>query len=477
MLERLGMDRDVLDRARRSRDARFDGKFFIAVTSTGIYCRTICPAKLSKDAHVRYFATAAEAAAAGFRPCLRCRPESAPGSPAWLGTSAVVRRALRLIQSGALDQASVEQLAGRLGVGARHLSRLFRRHLGTSPMAVARTRRLHFAKQLLDETGLPITQIALASGFGSVRRFNDAFKDSYRRTPRDLRKTRPRGVSAGISLRLTYRPPYDWRWVSEWLARRAIRGLESVEAGVYRRLVQSGGEVGTIEVRPIAAADALELRILGAAPSELLALASNARRMFDLAADPARIREVLARDAQLAPLVTRRPGLRIPGHWDLFESAVRALVSRAVPPGEARVLLAQLVATSGEPGAAPAAAPACFPGPGALAGADPVRLGCAASLAARLQAFAAEVARRCGRGAPLDAAIRAAFPAPDKAWLSEYVALFGQGDPDALPCDAHVLSASVAAPAAAQLPARSESWRPFRGYAALHLLAAGNVLP
>jgi AraC family transcriptional regulator of adaptative response / DNA-3-methyladenine glycosylase II len=463
MLERLGMTRDVLDRARRSRDARFDGKFFIAVTSTGIYCRTICPAKTSKDANVRYYATAAEAAEAGFRPCLRCRPESAPGSPAWLGTSAVVRRALRLIQSGALDQSSVEELAGHLGVGARHLGRLFQRHVGTSPMAVARTRRLHFAKQLLDETGLPITQIALASGFGSVRRFNDAFKDTYRRAPRDLRKTRQRSLDAGIRLRLTYRPPYDWSWVTESLARSAIGGLESVEDGVYRRRVPTAHATVTVEVRQIEAADALELRILGAEPSELLALACNARRMFDLAADPARIREVLTRDAQLTPLVARRPGLRIPGHWDLFESAVRALLRQAVTTHAARTILSQLVADPGAAGADAAARPHAFPGPEALARIDAARLGCPAAPAAQLRGFAAEVARRSARGMPLDAAIRASFPAPHRQFLNEYVALFGLGDPDALPCEA-------------QLPARSESWRPFRGYAALHLLAGTGLL-
>ncbi len=184
----LGLDREALNRARLSRDPRFDGKFFIAVTSTGIYCRPICPSPTSKSANVRYYATAAAAAEAGFRPCLRCRPEAAPGTPAWIGTSAVVRRALRLIDDGALDEASVETLAARVGVGARHLDRLFLQHVGASPIAVAQTRRLHFAKHLLDETDLPITQIALAAGFGSIRRFNTAFQKTYSRAPRELRK-------------------------------------------------------------------------------------------------------------------------------------------------------------------------------------------------------------------------------------------------------------------------------------------------
>ena len=198
MEEILGLDRSALDRARLSRDARFDGRFFIAVTSTGIYCRPICPSPTSKSTNVRYYATAAGAAEAGFRPCLRCRPEAAPGTPGWLGTSAVVRRALRLIQEGVLDEISVDELAERIGIGSRHLHRLFTKHVGASPIAVAQTRRLHFAKRLLDETDLPITQIALASGFGSLRRFNYTFQQTYGRAPRDL------GVSvAAASLRPT----------------------------------------------------------------------------------------------------------------------------------------------------------------------------------------------------------------------------------------------------------------------------------
>src|ERR1700680_2329762 len=188
-----GLDPEALNRARISRDPRFDGKFFIAVTSTGIYCRPICPSRYAKRANVRFFGTPAAAEAAGFRPCLRCRPEAAPGTPAWLGTAAVVRRALRLINEGALDEESVDALASRLGIGPRHLLRLFGRHVGASPIAVAQTRRLHFAVCLLEETNLPITQIAMAAGFGSCRRFNDAFRSTYGRAPRELRKARRRG--------------------------------------------------------------------------------------------------------------------------------------------------------------------------------------------------------------------------------------------------------------------------------------------
>ena len=217
----------ALDRARRSRDARFDGRFFVGVTSTGVYCRPVCPAPSPRDAHVRYFPTAAAAGDAGFRPCLRCRPEAAPGTPAWLGTSAVVRRALALVHEGALDEGSVDALAARLGIGPRHLHRLFVAHVGAPPLAVAKTRRLHFAKRLIDETDLSMTEIAFASGFGSLRRFNDTFLKTYDRAPSALRRLRRPGAAPArgeIALRLAFRPPYDLAHLLAFLATRAIPG-------------------------------------------------------------------------------------------------------------------------------------------------------------------------------------------------------------------------------------------------------------
>src|SRR6266545_2413334 len=206
----MQLDQRMCDRARRSRDARFDGRFFIAVTSTRVYCRPICPARAPNDQHIRYFPTAAAAEAAGFRPCLRCRPEASPGTPAWLGTSGLVSRALRLIAEGALDDDGVERLADRLGVTGRHLRRLFLRHLGATPRDVALTRRMHFAKQLLDETTLAINQVAFASGFRSLRRFHDQMRRTYARTPTSLRRL----ARAHLALepecyrfRLAYRPP------------------------------------------------------------------------------------------------------------------------------------------------------------------------------------------------------------------------------------------------------------------------------
>jgi AraC family transcriptional regulator of adaptative response / DNA-3-methyladenine glycosylase II len=291
MNEVPSLTRATLHRARISRDARFDGKFFIAVLTTGVYCRPICPAPRCKKSNVRYYATAAAAAAAGYRPCRRCRPEVAPGSPAWLGPSAVVRRALRLIQEGALDEGTVDELALRVGIGSRHLDRLFTEHVGVSPIAVAQTRRLHFAKQLLDETDLPITQIAMTAGFGSVRRFNEAYQTTFRCTPRETRQRRRTDPAPmrdeQVSLTLSYRPPYDWDSLATFLSRRAISGVERVEASGYERTIRVQRGYAHILVAPVKGSHALRLQVSRAEPNDLFEIAMTARPVFDLTADPA----------------------------------------------------------------------------------------------------------------------------------------------------------------------------------------------
>jgi AraC family transcriptional regulator, regulatory protein of adaptative response / DNA-3-methyladenine glycosylase II len=321
------LDPETCERARVARDPRFDGRFFTGVRTTGVYCRPVCPVRPARPENVRFFVTAAAAASAGFRPCLRCRPEAAPGTPAWHGTSGTVSRAMRLIEEGLLDECSVAELASRLGMGSRHLSRLFHEHAGASPLLIAQTRRLHFAKRLLTETRLPMTEIAFASGYRSVRRFNDAMKAAYRRPPSLLRKNPAESASGPVLLRLGYRPPYDWPGMLAHLGRFATPGVESTAGGAYRRTLRIAGECAKLEVSPLAEADALALRLWLPALGSLHRLVARVRRVFDVDASPVDIASVLQRHE---PLRKIELGLRFPGVWDGFELAVRMTLEAAV---------------------------------------------------------------------------------------------------------------------------------------------------
>jgi AraC family transcriptional regulator of adaptative response / DNA-3-methyladenine glycosylase II len=483
----VGFDRGTLDRARLSRDPRFDGKFIIAVKSTGIYCRPICPSPTSKSANVRYYATPAAAAEAGYRPCLRCRPEAAPGTPAWLGTSAVVRRALRLINDGWLDGASVDALAATVGVGSRHLHRLFIQHVGASPIVVAQTRRVQFAKRLIDETDLPMTEIALAAGFGSLRRFNDAFQKTYARPPRELRRLRRRGMAAEageVVLRLAFRPPYDWEQVLGFLRLRAVPGVETVDERGYQRTVATRDGHAVVQVRPLDDDNALELRVRGVAPDALFHVSSSARRMFDLAADPARIALAFRSDPLLGRLVRDRPGLRIPGVWDAFECAVRAILGQQVSVAAGRTFASRLVRLVGQPVAGETnGLTHVFPSARDLADADLESIGLTTARAAALRALACAVAGgRLDLGGPPDEVTAAIAALPGCGpWTAQYVGLRGLGDPDAFPASDLVLRRSAGAPgpppSPAALEARAERWRPWRGYAVLHLWRAASQGP
>jgi AraC family transcriptional regulator of adaptative response / DNA-3-methyladenine glycosylase II len=314
------LDRKTYYRAFQSHDARFDGRVFVGVTSTGIYCRPICPARAPKFENCRFFASAAAAQEAGFRPCLRCRPEIAPDLAFWRGTANTVSRALALIAEGALDEdeAGVEALAERLGVGGRQLRRLFEQHLGASPIAVAQTRRVLFAKQLLHDTRLPMAEVAMSAGFGSVRRFNETFRDLFDRPPSALRRKGGIDTSArdGVTLRLAYRPPYDWPGMLAALAARATPGNEWIESDVWHRRIELAGTHGTVAVAHLPARHSVAVTIRFPSVKALPAIVARIRRVFDLGADIATIGTHLARDPRLAPLVARRPGLRAPGDWE-----------------------------------------------------------------------------------------------------------------------------------------------------------------
>ena len=329
------LDQEACYRAVLTRDARFDGRFFGCVKTTGIYCRPVCPARTPRRENMTFVLSAAAAEEAGFRACLRCRPETAPDMGAWRGTSNTVSRALALIEAGALDEGSLEQLAERLGVGERHLRRLFRQHLGAAPISVAQTRRVLLAKALIHQTDLTMAQVALASGFGSVRRFNETFQALYDRPPSALRRRGERMGDGGVRLSLPYRPPYDW---DAMLVALSARG-DTVEGLRWSRSLKHAidGAEGLVSVLPGAAGRVdvcVEVDDLRAVPGVL----SRVRRVFDLAADPEAIGRDLSADPALAPLIRSRPGLRLAGLWidpDPTAPSDRLEVATLAPRAEA----------------------------------------------------------------------------------------------------------------------------------------------
>src|SRR6266700_3641283 len=346
----MDMDRIACYRAISTRDARFDGRLFVGVKTTGVYCRPICPARTPKFENVSFFASAAAAQEGGFRPCLRCRPETSPDLAFWRGTGNTVSRALALIEAGGLDEADVEALANRLGVGARQLRRLFHRHVGASPITVAQTRRVLLAKQLIHETSLPMAAVALASGFNSVRRFNETFLQLFGRSPASLRRIRDttRREAGALSVRLAYRPPYDWDAMLSFLGARAIHGVEIVAGDGYSRTIAIGANCGVISVAP-AAQNRIDVEVRFPDMAALPQIIARVRRGFDLAADPDTIGAHLSLDPVLAPLVAARPGLRVPGAWDGFELAVRAIFGQQITVPAATKLLGKLVQAFGAP--------------------------------------------------------------------------------------------------------------------------------
>ena len=481
----MDLDHDACYRAVKLRDARFDGRFFTAVRTTGIYCRPICPARTPRSQNVTFYPTAPAAHEAGYRPCLRCRPETAPDMGAWRGTSNTASRGLALIELGALDGGGVDALAARLGVGERHLRRLFRQHLGACPIAVAQTRRILLAKQLIHETRLPMTQVAFAAGFGSIRRFNEAFLTLFARSPSDLRRLRGPAVAAGadgeFSLLLRYQPPYDWPTMLEFLRRRAIPGIERVADDGYARTFDLNGVQGTVSIRPDGG-NALRAGIRVATLSALPGIIARVRRLFDLAADPLAIGAHLATDPALAPLVAQRPGLRVPGAWDGFELAVRAVLGQQITVAGAVRLAGRLVAAYGQPMAVPDRdLTHVFPRPQALLRAVLDSLGLPCSRAATLSALAAAVAAdphlldaNCG----LDEAVERLRSIPGVGhWTAQYIALRQLREPDAFPAGDIGLMRALTTPhgrrpGERELLARAEKWRPWRAYAAQHLWAA-----
>ncbi|MDJ0918586.1 MAG: Ada metal-binding domain-containing protein [Woeseiaceae bacterium] len=471
------------ERARLSRDARFDGRFFVGVKTTGIYCRPICPANAPKRENIEFYPSAAAASEAGLRPCLRCRPETAPGTPAWLGTSTTVRRGLRLIESGALDNDGVDTLADRLGVTSRHLRRLFQKHLGASPLSVANTQRLHFAKRLIDQTNLPLREVAFAAGYRSVRRFNDEFLKTYQRSPRELRaKQRHRDTDTdgdALTVRLRYREPFDWQQALGFFVFRATPGVESVGSREYARSIRHAGVSGLIVVRHNEPGS-LSVSIQGVPTSAIFPVVQRARSMFDVDAPVAEIEACLARDPALASRLPGARGIRVPGVWNGFELAVRAILGQQVSVAAATTMAGRVAERYGDAVHVDghAAITRHFPEPERLMRA---RFNDMGLIGSRIQSIR-ELARAVENG---DLSLNEdADPAETRRelvkirgigdWTAQYIAMRALKDPDAFPAsDLGLLRAFDSSLGRRIKPAElenlSEAWRPWRAYAALLL--------
>ena len=482
----MNLDHDACYRAISVRDARYDGRFFTAVKTTRIYCRPVCPARTPLSRNVTFFGTAAAAQEAGFHPCLRCRPETAPELAPAHGLPDSVARALGLIELGALDDAGVDALAARLGVGERQLRRQFRQHVGASPVAVAQTRRVLLAKQLIHETHLPMAEIAFASGFGSIRRFNEIFLTLFDRTPGELRRSNQPDVPAGprgeIRLLLRYRPPYDWEAMLDFLRVRAIPGIERVEGNEYRRTIRLDGADGIVSVQP-GAHNALQATVRFPQLHALPAIIARLRRVFDLGSDPVALAAQFSHDPVMAALIAARPGLRVPGAWDGFELAMRAVLGQQITVAAAIRLAGKLVTAHGAPLSQPEdGLTHVFPTPEVVAGAELATLGMPRSRAATLSAVgqaAVDDPQLFDAGTSLDDAVKRLRGIRGIGeWTAQYIALRQLREPDAFPhADIGLIRALEKLESRAytpvQLLARAEAWRPWRAYAAQHLWSAG----
>ncbi len=499
-------------RAVRSKDARFDGWFVIAVTSTGIYCRPSCPAMTPKRANVRFLPSAAAAQRAGFRACKRCRPDAAPGSPEWDARADVVGRAMRLIRDGAVERDGVAGLARRLGFSERHLNRQLVAELGAGPLALARAQRAQTARLLIETTTLPFTELAFAAGFPSIRQFNETVREVFATTPTELRRaaagrngngrathgTRAAAAANGngatavsappaLTLRLRHRAPLDAAGLLAFLGQRAVPGVEAwdPERDAYRRVLDLPHGPGVAVLAPAAASDHVDCALRLTDLRDLAAAVQRCRRLLDLDADPVAVDDALAADLLLAPLVRRAPGRRVPGAVDGAELAVRAVLGQQISVAGARTLAGRLTAALGEPlpeAMADDLLTHAFPTAAALAAADPASL-------PLTRARAHALATLCGALAAADGAL-ALDPGADRAatrerlltlpgigpWTVEYVAMRALGDPDAFPATdlgiRHALD-RLGAPSDPRAAARrAERWSPWRAYAVQHLWAS-----
>lgn len=466
-------------RAMDSRDNRFDGRFFVAVKTTGVYCRPVCPAPTPKRVNTAFYRYAAVAELAGFRPCRRCRPEVSPDSPEWDTRADVVGRGLRLIAEGLVDQDGVSGLSGRLGVSERHLQRLFNEEVGTTPGVIARSRRARLARQLLAETTMPITSVAFAAGFASVRAFNETIQQIYQLTPTTLRRggTTP---SPAIVLELGFRPPFAGEVLLRYLATRAVPGVEEVSDGAYRRTIPFGKDGAIIELRPTSTA--VSLRVETEDVDHLAPVIQRARRLMDLDADPEVIDGQLSRSIPLRPLVAKLSGIRLPGAFDTFETAVLSVLQNRSSHAGA-TMAGRMSRSLGEPLTRPVGSLThIFPTPERVASVDLTEAGLSPPLASTLGELASEVHRGSlaldGSMDPVDAVLRLGRIRGIGPRTVAAIANSVLRDPDHfVPPGTGYLKRLLAENGVTGASGLVDEWRPWRGYASMHLWAAQGGVP
>jgi len=482
----MTLDASTCYRALRARDARFDGRFFVAVSSTRIYCRPVCTVKPPRRENCRFYPSAAAAESGGYRPCLRCRPELAPGNASVDARSRLAQAAANLIEDRTLDDEGLATVAARLGISDRHLRRAFGAEFGVSPVEFAQTQRLLLAKRLLTDTALPVTEVAFASGFGSLRRFNALFKQRYRLQPGRLRRhmgAPGAGTFDALSFELSYRPPYDWPAVSAFLGARAIAGVEALEEGAYRRtvrFVQDGREQrGWVDIAPSPKKPALRVTVSASLAKALPPVLSRVKALMDLACNPLEVAQALgALDAgPLAALARGHPGLRVPGAFDGFEVAVRAILGQQVSVAAARTVAGRFAAAFGDALETPfGSIGRIFPSAEEIAQlpyGHIARLGMPGARARTVLAMARAVAD--GKidlmpNADIDATLHGLRALPGIGeWTAQYIAMRALAWPDAFPHTDLGVMRALGEKDPRRVLAAAEAWRPWRAYAVMHL--------